>query len=160
MKKFLTLWLLALTAFAGRAQQFEPVAPNPFGERPVLAPVPATVAGVAEPVLTIPATDFKRVDGSPVRFEAQVRIPESFAGKRTVVRFNGSGTNTTLLVGGREIRHHWAHSYAWGADITDYVQAGVPVTLALRCEPSEGGLNGRAFGPAAGKGNICREGGS
>ena len=147
MKKFLTLWLLALAAFAGRAQQFEPVGPNPIGERPVLAPVPATVAGLDEPVLRIPAASFVRKDGNPVRFEASVDIPAAFAGKRIVLRFNGTGTNLTLLAGGREIRRHWAAGYAWGAEITDCVTPGSPVVLTLRAEPSEGGLSGRPGGP-------------
>ena len=131
----------------GLSAQFLPVEPNPYGERPVLVPVPTTVAGVADPVVTIPASAFRRTGENPVCFEAAVPIPESFADKRVVVRFNGTGNNLTLLAGGREIRRHWAHTYSWGAEITEAVRAGSPATLTLRSEPSDGGLNGRPGGP-------------
>ncbi len=139
--------LLALLPFVSRAQ-FVPVEPNPYGERPVLAPVPSSVPGVADPVLTVPASDFRKTGNVPVCYEARVRIPAGFAGKRVVIRFNGTGNNAVLLVGGREIRRHWAHSYSWGAEITEAVRPGTEAEIALRFETGEGGLNSRPAPPS------------
>ena len=147
MKQYIVFLAALLLALPTSRAQILPVEPNPYGERPVLAPVPTTVAGVADPVLTLPASAFRRTGTDPVRYEAQVQVPASFAGKRIVVRFNGTGNNTTLLAGGREIRSHWAHTYSWGAEITDAVTPGSATTLTLRCDPSEGGLNSRQAGP-------------
>ena len=145
MRRFLAFFLAFLPLAA--SAQFLLVEPNPFGERPVLVPVPTTVTGVSEPVLTVPASTFQRVGEDPARYEAVLTVPGSFAGKRVIVRFNGTGNNLTLLAGGREIRRHWAHTYSWGADITEAVQPGRPLTLALQGEPSDGGLSGRPAGP-------------
>ena len=149
MKALRILLALAFLPLAAQAQ-FVPVEPNPFGERPVLTPLPDTVAGVAEPVLTVPASAFVAASGTPVRYEATVGIPAAFAGRRIMVRFNGTGNNAVLLVGGREVRRHWAHTYSWGAEITDYVTPGAPATLTLRLDPSPGGLGGRGGGGIGG----------
>ena len=61
---------LCLTATA----QYLPVQPNPYGERPVIVPVPTTVAGVSDPVIRLdegwfrkesPAEDFVSAAARP-----------------------------------------------------------------------------------------------
>ena len=77
MKRFLLLAGLVLAAGSLRAQTLLPVEPNPYGERPVIVPVPTTVAGLSENVVTLPAAwERTQVPGSGASlFLQRVVIP-------------------------------------------------------------------------------------
>ena len=148
----------------GAAAQYLPVQPNPYGDRPVLVPVPATVAGVPDPVIGLdegwlrkesPAEDFVSATATPegfapftlvnpvwatrtpnavVGFLRTVRIPANFAGKRVILRFDGTTHEASLWVNGRHVRDHWGAYISWTADITDFVTPGQEARLALRLD--------------------------
>ena len=156
----------------GASAQYLPVQPNPYGERPVIIPAPATVAGVEAPVINLdegwfrresPAEDFTSAASLPAGFEPfqlvnpvwatrtpnavvgfwrSVRIPSDFEGQRTILRFDGTTHAASLWVNGRHIRDHWGSFGSWTADITDFVTPGQEASIALR-------LDERSIGVAA-----------
>lgn len=170
MKKlFIALAAFCCFGTALSSQSYIPVEDNPFGPRPIIAPVPSTVSGVADPVINISDgwlvrsgndTEF-RVQEKPVNtgrrgsspaggavnaMKKVFTVPASFSGNRVWIRFSGTGANAILTVNGRQVRDHWAHTYAWGADITDFVEAGKDATVILEFKQASGGLRGRASG--------------
>lgn len=150
-KSFLFAAVLLLSAsFAGRAQ-YIPVEDNPLGPRPVSAPIPTTVAGVSEPTLIVDVPVFAEnlrgrsaVGGGPV-WQKKVTVPSEFAGKRVCIRFDGTGAGATLYVNGQKVREHWAHTYSWGAEVTDFLTAGQEADLKIEFA-ARGGMRGRAGG--------------
>ena len=165
------LWAALLLAAAPAAQaQFLPVEENPYGQRPVIIPVPDHVAGVAHPVLSLdegwlrkesPQADFYAQRSHPAGFEPftlvdpvwatrtpdavvgfwrTVRIPEAFAGQRSILRFDGTAHAARLWVNGRPVRSHWGSYTSWTADITDFVTPGQDAVLALELDERPAGL--------------------
>ena len=152
------------------AAQYLPVQPNPNGERPVIVPVPTTVAGISDPVVSLddgwfrqesPAADFISATSKPAGFEPftlvnpiwatrtpnavvgfwrSVRIPERFAGQRIILRFGGTTHAASLWVNGRHVRDHWGSYTSWTADITDYVTPGQEARIALQLDERGTGL--------------------
>ena len=170
-----TLFPLVAMAFIclNATAQYLPVEPNPYGERPVIVPVPATVGGVSAPVMNLdegwyrkenPAEDFMQAKGLPSGFETfslvnpvwatrtpdavvgffrTVPIPEDFDGKRIILRFDGTTHAAALWVNGRYVRDHWGSYTSWTADITDFVTPGQEASIALRLD--ERGIGLAAF---------------
>ena len=165
--------LLAAAAAAlclAASAQYLPVLPNPYGERPVIVPVPTTVAGVSDPVIRLdegwfrkesPAEDFVSAAARPAGFEPftlvkpvwatrtpnavvgfwrAVQIPERFAGQRIILRFAGTTHAASLWVNGRHVRDHWGSYTSWTADITDFVTPGQEARVALRLDERGTGL--------------------
>ncbi len=158
--------LLCLNATA----QYLPVQPNPYGERPIIVPTPASVAGIAEPVISLdegwfrresPSEDFTSATSLPAGFEPfslvnpvwatrtpnalvgfwrSVRIPASFAGQRVILHFDGTTHAASLWVNGRHVRDHWGAYTSWTADITDFVTPGQEACVALRLDERSEGL--------------------
>ena len=132
---FAAACFLCLSATA----QYIPVEPNPYGERPVIVPVPTTVAGVAEPVVSLPAAwEREQLPGGAVRLSQRVGIPAAFAVKRIILRFDNTAQSAQLEVGGRAVRDYWGAFGAWTADITDFVTAGEEALVSVRLERSAG----------------------
>ena len=130
--------LLAVIAGAfslSAAAQYIPVEPNPFGQRPVIVPVPTSVAGLDEPVLTFQGGWENTDDGM---LQRTFRVPEAFAGRRIVIRFTNTTQDVKFWVNGQHVRDYWGASGAWTADITDFVKPGSDATLALRITRSDG----------------------
>ena len=147
-KRFLSACIALLAGFSITAySQYIPVEPNPYGERPVIVPVPTSVKGVDIPVIdikagwasTAPATPGVR-RGMPASAELKktVLIPQEFAGKRVVIRFANTSQYAKLEVNGKFVRDYWGSCGAWTADITDFVTAGKENELSLKMEKSDG----------------------
>ena len=149
MKRILIPALLALAILPGRAQQFLPVGENPYGTRPVIVPVPTTVTGMAEPVISL-SGGWERADGGgagmrpgapaagPTTLYRVVAVPAEFAGKRIILRFDNTTQAARLEINGRFVRDYWGSSGAWTADITDFVTPGEGARISVRLERSAG----------------------
>lgn len=133
---FLSVVIIVAMAFTARAQYVE-VKPNPYGERPVIVPVPASVAGLDNPVIQL--TGNWESQGQPAEyFTKQVEIPQSFAGRHVIIRFANLTQNVDFWVNGEYVRNYWGVNGAWTADITDFVKAGDTAQLKLRIRRSDG----------------------
>ncbi|MCR4859739.1 MAG: hypothetical protein K5910_03645 [Bacteroidales bacterium] len=148
MHRFLVFLISLAFLPAVVSAQFLPVGENPYGERPVIVPVPATVAGVDAPVLSL-SGGWQRADAGgsvrtgapsagPVSLSREVVIPPAFAGKRIILRFDNTTQAARLEVNGRFVRDYWGACGAWTADITDFVTPGQPALLSVRLERSPG----------------------
>ena len=160
---------LLLPAGPVRAQQYIPVDPNPYGERALIVPVPASVPGVEVPHRVIndwyytenpdesvfsgkvipdgyakytmeKAVWAHRTPNCISAFLQRVAIPADFAGQRVIVRFNGTTHECKLYVNGRFVRLHWGSYGSWTADITDFVEPGTEALIALRMDQRPIGL--------------------
>jgi len=173
MKKYKSLIIsMAAAILMGTAAsaQHIPVAPNPYGERPVIIPVPSSVYGVGKAVLNLdegwyrrenPTEDFHTARTLPSGFEPftlvkpvwetptpdavvgffrTVSIPESFSGQRVILRFSGTTHAAKLWVNGKYVRDHWGSYTSWTADITDYVSPGQDAAVALELDERKTGL--------------------
>ena len=138
MKRSLLLATLLLAVPLAVRAQFFPVEANPYGERPVIVPVPTTVAGVDTPVVTLPAAWERSQAGTASVLTQEVPIPAAFEGRRVILRFEDTSQSARLEVGGRFVRDYWGSSGAWTADITDFVTPGEPARIAVRLERSPG----------------------
>ncbi len=121
---------------------------------PVSYPIPATVNGHATPTLNLdgrwqfrfsPKSKWTTIDvpgeaamqgyGVPldkeVIYRKSFRLPADFAGKRTILRFNGTYTYATLKVNGTKVREHRGGFSRWETDITPYVTPGKSNTIEL-----------------------------
>ena len=167
-KTFLAIAMCCCTATA--VAQYIPVQPNPYGERPIIVPVPTTMAGVSDNVKTIndwyilentddesickdisisaafkPFTLEKtswshRTPNQVNIFKQIVTIPEKYAGNRVILRFNGTTHATELFVNGKFVRKHWGSYGSWTADVTGFVTPGQKATIALRMDQRSIGL--------------------
>ena len=170
MKRLFIILATTMLAAAAASAQYLPVEPNPYGERPVIIPAPASVPGVAEPVISLdegwyrkesPAADFQTAVSMPAGFEPftlvnpvwatrtpnavvgfwrSVRIPADFAGQRVILRFDGTTHAAKLWVNGRYVRDHWGSYTSWTADITDCVTPGQEARIALQLDERPEGL--------------------
>lgn len=125
----------------GLQAQFLPVEPNPYGERPVIVPVPTTIAGLAEPVVTLPAGwERSGVPGNDGAFllSQRISIPAGFQGRRIILRFDNTTQAAQLQVNGHFVRDYWGASGAWTADITPFVTPGEEAVLSVMLERSAG----------------------
>ena len=138
MKRSLLLATLLLALPLAVRAQFLPVETNPYGERPVIVPVPTTVAGVGDPVVSLPAAWTRSQSGAATVLTQEVPVPAAFAGRRVILRFEDTSQAARLEVGGRFVRDYWGSSGAWTADITDFVTPGQPARIAVRLERSPG----------------------
>ena len=128
---------LSLTA----AAQYIPVQPNPYGERPVIVPVPTTVAGVSDPVVSLDeGWQRAQVPGTTgiSLLTRTVPVPAAFTGRRIILRFDNTTQAASLSVNGHFVRNYWGSSGAWTADITDFVTPGEEALVAVRLERSAG----------------------
>ena len=158
--------LLAATGFIWlpMSAQYLSVPQNPYGERPVIIPAPASVAGIPVPVINLdegwfrkdsPSDDFlssrtrpegfepfslvhstwaTRTPDAVVGFWRKVSIPASFAGERTILRFDGTTHAAKLWVNGHYVREHWGSYTSWTADITDFVRPGEEAVVGLQLD--------------------------
>ena len=138
MKRSLLLATLLLAVPLAVRAQFLPVETNPYGERPVIVPVPTTVAGVGDPVVSLPAAWTRSQSGAATVLTQEVPVPAAFAGRRVILRFEDTSQAARLEVNGRFVRDYWGSSGAWTADITDFVTPGQPARIAVRLERSPG----------------------
>ena len=135
--------------------------------RPIITPVPASVAGIADPVRSLkdgwyvlpdPGPGFQEggIDdryvplkpggsGLPRRntnarngLKREVAVPAEFAGKRIILQLRNTTHSARLWVNGRFVRDYWGAFSTWDADITDYVTPGQTATVALLLERSGG----------------------
>lgn len=170
----LILSFVALCSFGLQAvAQYLPVPRNPYGERPVIIPVAASVDGIQATVVNLdegwlrkesPNGDFVTSRTAPEGFEPfslvhstwatrtpdavvgfwrKVSIPASFAGERTILRFDGTTHAAKLWVNGHYVREHWGSYTSWTADITDYVKPGEDAVVGLQLD--ERGIGVAAF---------------
>lgn len=170
MRIHIILCLASLLSGALASAQYLAVAPNPYGERPVIIPVPATTAGVSQPVIRLddgwfrklsPGDGFRAATECPEGFEAfslvnpvwatrtpdavvgfwrTVSVPADFAGQRVILRFDGTAHAAKLWVNGKYVRDHWGSYTSWTADITDYVTPGEEARIALELDERPVGL--------------------
>ncbi|WP_343253364.1 glycoside hydrolase family 2 TIM barrel-domain containing protein [Ligaoa zhengdingensis] len=64
-------------------------------------------------------------------YQTQVTIPEDYAGKRVLLRFNGVYSYARVWVDGAYLRDHSGGFTTWDCDITDKVTAGETVTVTV-----------------------------
>lgn len=170
MKKTLFSILTFLLGFSGMLNaQYIPVEKNPFGYRPIIVPIPTTVAGVQTPCLTINdwyilenadesvyqeaniEADFKpfqlektswshHAPNAIHAFKQKITVPAEFKGNRIIIRFNGTTHDCKLYVNGKFVRSHWGSYGSWTADITDFVTPGEEAVVALRMDQRSIGL--------------------
>ena len=159
----LSTLVLALVASLQASAQYIPVEANPYGERPIIVPVPTAVAGVQTPRIVINdwyyqenapesvyalkeiPSDFKpfklekavwahRTPNCITAFMQKVAVPAEFEGNRVIVRFNGTTHESKLYVNGEYVRTHWGSYGSWTADITPYVTPGQSALITLRMD--------------------------
>lgn len=143
--------------------QHIPVEPNPYGERPIIVPVPTSVTGISRPRLVINDWYYKenpdendftgtvipsdylkyemevaewghRTPNCITAFMQRVSVPAEFDGHRVIIRFNGTTHESRLYVNGHFVRRHWGSYGSWTADITEHVTPGKEVLVALRMD--------------------------
>lgn len=71
-------------------------------------------------------------------FKQEIIIPESFKGKRIIIRFGGVAHAARLYVNGSFVRDHWGSFMAWTADITGFVKDGKALLAVYVDEESTG----------------------
>ncbi len=148
--------------------QIRQVEPNPYGERPVIVPVPSSVAGVQQPVLILnqgwemkpdPESDFWKNTGStqgwtsievPMNrrgfssvvtgYRNTVTLPGEFSDKRIILRFDAVAHDAQLWVNGKYVRNHWGSMVPWTCDITGLVTSREPVSIYLKVDETREGL--------------------
>ncbi|WP_138750789.1 glycoside hydrolase family 2 TIM barrel-domain containing protein [Paenibacillus sinopodophylli] len=70
-------------------------------------------------------------DGGVGTYSKMLDIPESYAGKRVLVEFDGSYMNTTVMLNGHTVaKHHYGYT-PFHADITPYMRPGKPNRLSV-----------------------------
>jgi beta-galactosidase/beta-glucuronidase len=83
-------------------------------------------------------------------FKRAFTFPDSFNGKRVILRFEGVAHAAKLFVNGRFVRDHWGSFSAWTADITEYIEDGKAI-VGIYTDERRTGLaaytNGCAFEP-------------
>lgn len=83
-------------------------------------------------------------------FKRAFTFPDSFNGRRVIIRFEGVAHAAKLYVNGSFVRDHWGSFSAWTADITDYIKDGKAV-VGIYTDERRNGLaaytNGCAFEP-------------
>lgn len=168
-KLLLATVIITLASMTSLWAQPKPVEVNPYGERPIIIPVPSSVEGIDVPVFTINdwyykenadekvysstsiPSDFSkykmekavwghRTPNSITAFMQEISVPSNFDGKRIIVRFNGTTHETSLYVNGKFVRSHWGSYGSWTADITDYVKCGQTALITLRMDQRPIGL--------------------
>lgn len=162
-----TFFLASATSHA----QYLPVEANPYGERPVIVPVPDKVANVKEPVISLedgwfrkefPENGFEAKESVPDEFKSfslvdpvwatptpeaivgfwrKTHIPAEFAGQRIILRMDGTTHSAELWVNGHHVRDHWGAYSSWTADITDYVTPGENTVIVLKLDERSIGLS-------------------
>ena len=162
MRRFL---VLACTLFA--CCPFVSALSPDEATRPVITPVPATVAGRPAQVLSLqddwlclpdpedgffreapdarytpmrsPATGLPRRNVSRrVGLRRDVRIPATFSGNRIILQFKNTTQAARLWINGRFVREYWGAFSTWDADITDFVTPDEEAAIALLLERSDG----------------------
>lgn len=69
--------------------------------------------------------------GQTVTYRRKFTVPADFAGKRTIIRFNGTYSYATLRINGRQVRTHRGGFTRWDTDITPYITPGRTNTVEL-----------------------------
>ncbi|MDE5723386.1 MAG: beta-galactosidase, partial [Paramuribaculum sp.] len=69
--------------------------------------------------------------GQTVTYRRKFTVPADFAGKRTIIRFNGAYSYATLRINGRQVRTHRGGFTRWDTDITPYITPGRINTVEL-----------------------------
>lgn len=67
-----------------------------------------------------------------VVYRKKFRLPQSFAGSRTILRFNGTYSYATLIINGKYVREHRGGFSRWETDVTDWVKPGKENTIELK----------------------------
>lgn len=67
-------------------------------------------------------------------YQREIRIPESWRGRRIMLHFGGVDFFSALYVDGRLAGRHWGGSSPFSCDITDYVSDGKLHSIVLRVE--------------------------
>ena len=67
-------------------------------------------------------------------FYKRIKIPESWDGKKFVIRFDGVNCLATVYINGKLIKSHYGGFVAWDCDITQYVMAGTCCDLVIGVE--------------------------
>ncbi len=60
----------------------------------------------------------------PYTYLKTFTIPKDYAGKRTILRFDGVYSHARLIVNGKFVREHHGGFTRWETDVTDFVKAG------------------------------------
>ncbi len=64
-------------------------------------------------------------------YRREVRVPDDWAGKRILLRFDGVYSNARVWVGARHVRNHVGGFTTWDCDLTDLVRPGETFTLTV-----------------------------
>lgn len=64
-------------------------------------------------------------------YKREITVPEDFAGKRVLVRFDGVYCNARVWIDGEYIKTHVGGFTTWDCDITEYVKPGEIVTMVV-----------------------------
>ena len=64
-------------------------------------------------------------------YRKPIRIPRDFAGKRTILRFNGVYSHARVWIDGHFVREHDGGFTSWDCDITSFVRDRRTVTISL-----------------------------
>lgn len=146
LRKIATAALMLASAFGANAYDAYPVVTYPF---------PASVNGASPASLNLDGKwQFKfstksgwtsvdvpgeaAMQGYAVPHDKEVvyrkkfRLPQSFAGSRTILRFNGTYSYATLIINGKYVREHRGGFSRWETDVTDWVKPGKENTIELK----------------------------
>lgn len=64
-------------------------------------------------------------------YRRTVTVPNDWAGKRVLLRFDGVYSNARVWVGSRHVRSHVGGFTTWDCDLTELVRPGEPFTLTV-----------------------------
>lgn len=167
-KKILPFFIcLPLLAYS----QLNPLKQNPVWPRSVIIPIPDNASGPGIVSLNGiwmvkggPQDDFKNLEtdltgwieiqvpgsrnslkGIPGKifvYRKIIIIPDSFKGKRTILRFDGVTSAARLWINGTFVREHWGSYMTWTCDISDYIKPGEEAVIALEVNDNDDGLAG------------------
>lgn len=165
---FLNICLLIVSIVAGGLPLYGQIKENPVWSRPVQVPVPVSVSGVSQPVVSLRGTwkvainpQNKFWDNSaditswrdvqvPSRwggvsreqlvYKTRFSTPKDFKGKRAIIRFEGVSGLAKVWVNGVYIREHWGNLMPWTCDVTDHVVAGEQAWLTVSVDDRQEGL--------------------
>ncbi|HEY4989379.1 MAG TPA: glycoside hydrolase family 2 TIM barrel-domain containing protein, partial [Opitutaceae bacterium] len=76
----------------------------------------------------------------PYAYKRKFTVPADFAGKRTILRFDGVSCDAQVWINGRFVREHWGTFMAWSCDVTDFVKPGTEAWVTVGVDDRPTGL--------------------
>jgi hypothetical protein len=76
----------------------------------------------------------------PYAYRRVFHVPEAYAGRRIILRFDGVSNAARVWINSRLVREHWGTFMAWSCDITEFAPPGTDACIALCVDDRPVGL--------------------